>query len=128
MELTQADKLLELQALERQLWDVVLLPKPTVAVGVALYLVWSDEDKAGKTKPHPFQGDVRIVRKERTEKKNTIFVFKDGTTRTCLTTHVKNMVVTSNALLNSSQSAIIVAKKMAHAEVPGIHESEDSED
>jgi hypothetical protein len=128
MELTQAEKFLELKARERQLWDVVLLPKLTVPVGAPLYIVWSEEHKAGKTKPHPFQGDVRIVRKERTEKKNTIFVFKDGCTYTCLTTQVKSMVVTSNALLSSAQSAIILAKKMAHAEVPEIHESDDEED
>ena len=127
MELTQAEKFLELKARERQLWDVVLLPKLTVPVGAPLYIVWSEEHKAGKTKPHPFQGDVRIVRKERTEKKNTIFVFKDGCTYTCPTTQVKSMVVTSNALLNSAQSAIILAKKMAHAEVPEIHESDDEE-
>ena len=38
------------------------------------------------------------------------------------------MVVTSNALLSSAQSAIILAKKMAHAEVPEIHESDDEAD
>ena len=127
MELTQAEKFLQLKARERQLWDVVLLPKLTVPVGAPLYIVWSEEHKAGKTKPHPFQGDVRIVRKERTEKKNTIFVFKDGCTYTCPTTQVKSMVVTSNAFLNSAQSAIILAKKMAHAEVPEIHESDDED-
>ncbi len=111
MELTQADKLLELKAMERQLWDVVLQPKLTLAVGGALYIVWSDEDKAGKkNKPHPFQGDLRIVRKDRTEKKNSIFLFKDGTTRACTPTQVKNMVVTSNQVLGSYKSAIVFAK------------------
>ncbi len=129
MELTQADKLLALKALERQLWDVVMQPKLTLAVGGALYIVWSDEDKAGgKNKPHPFQGDLRIVRKERTEKKNTIFLLKDGTTRVCTPTKVKNMVVTSNQVLGSVKSAVVFAKKLAHAEEPSVQDSNDSED
>jgi hypothetical protein len=128
MQLSQADRLLELQARERQLWNVASLPKLSLAVGGALYIVWSDEDKAGKTKPHPFQGDLRIVRKERTEKKNTIFMFKDGTTRACLTAHVKNMVVTSNHVLASTQSAIVFAKKLTHVEEPRLLDSDSSED
>ena len=129
MELTQADKLLALKALERQLWDVVMQPKLTLAVGGALYIVWSDEDKAGKkNKPHPFQGDLRIVRKERTEKKNTIFLLKDGTTRVCTPTKVKNMVVTSNQVLGSDKSAIVFAKKLAHAEEPSVQDSDHSEE
>jgi hypothetical protein len=50
MQLSQADRLLELTARERELWDVVSLPKLSLPVGGALYIVWSEEDKKGKNK------------------------------------------------------------------------------
>jgi hypothetical protein len=77
--MAQGDLHLQLKSMELELWRVELLKvKASLPVGQAIYIIWSDEDKQGKNKPHPFQGDVRIVRKLRSETKKQFSCSKMG--------------------------------------------------
>ena len=115
--MSQGQLHLQLKMKELEMWKVELLRvKAPLPVGQALYIVWSEENKRGKSKRHPFQGDIRIVRKVKGENRNTIFAFKDGKTMTIPTAHLPRHITTSNTLLASPLDKIVLGKKMAHAE------------
>ena len=120
---------LQLKMKELEMWKVELLKvKAPLAVGQALYIVWSEENKRGKTKRHPFQGDVRIVRKMKSENRKTIFMYKDGKTMSIPTADVPKHITSSNTLLSSPLDKIVLAKKLAHAEEHALASDADSDE
>ena len=96
---------------ERAKWFVHNFERFTLAIGTPLFVVWTEEDKNTFNKKGQFTGDIRIAKKLRVENKNTIFVFKDGTTRTVPTVDVKRLMIFSNQVLQSSQVSQVFAKK-----------------
>ena len=93
-----------------------------------MFLVWSEEDTQIFNKKGTYDGDIRIAKKLRVENRNTIFIFKDASTRIVPTADVRRLMLISNQVLQSSQVSQVYAKKVALAESVAMSTGEDESD
>jgi hypothetical protein len=97
-------------------WVVNPIKQASLRKGAPIYILYTSEEGKDGIRRGGFQGDIRIAKKVGTDKKDTLFQYKDGTTISIATLDVKTLVKVSNDIVNSGQVGTIFSKKFAHAE------------
>jgi hypothetical protein len=75
----------------RESWVVNLITRASLAIGTPIYILYTAEEGKDGMRRGGFQGDIRIAKKVGTEKKDTIFAYKDGTSIPIATLGVKTV-------------------------------------